>query len=376
MAEDREGGDLDAAPPPPTKPQQRDLADAARVFEAWMRRRVSGAQDLTILAARPPTGAGVANETILIDAEQTIEGRRQPVGYVVRVDTDEHLFMDMDLKAHCRMYQTLDGTPGIPVPRVLGFEDDRSVIGERFFVMERVEGRVPADRPHYAHEGWVKDLPVEARRKMWRDMIGLMARLNAQGRERFSFLERPHLGSTGLEQSLNHWLAYAKWCGGDSYEVVRLGGAWLLQNLPADIPTGLSWGDARPQNVMFRDGQIVAVFDWDMVSLAGAESDLAWWITAILGDRRLQGFGSGRETVALWEELSGRDVRQMDWHMVFMAFQLAVIMIRLPKLLHKQGLIDEQGLAAYLTHPGARLAALLRLPWRGPPLPPPARWDE
>lgn len=365
-----------APPPPPTKPQQRDLEQASRIFEAWIRRRVPGAEDAVILNAHAPTGAGVANETILVEAEQTVDGRRQPRGYVIRVDTSEHLFMGMDLQVHYRMYETLNSEPAVPTPRVLGFEADRSLIGERFFVMERVEGRVPPDRPHYADTGWVTELTLPQREKMWRDIVTMMARMHALPREKFAFLERPDMGRTGLEQLLNHWLAYAKWCGGDRYDVVRRGGAWLADHLPGDIPTGLSWGDARAQNVMFRDGEIVAVFDWDMVSLAGAETDLAWWITAQQGTRQLAGFGNGRQTVELWESLSGRSARHMDWHMAFMAFQLTVIMIRLPTLLHRQGLIDDAGLAAYVTHPGARLASLLDLPWEGPPLPPPARWDE
>jgi len=127
---------------------------------------------------------------------------------------------------------------------------------------------------------------------------------------------------------------------------------------------------------MFRDGEIVAVFDWDMASLAGAETDLAWWITTTSENEQPSGFGNARQTVELWERLAGRTVRHMRWHMALIAFELANIFIRLPKLLHKQRLIDDAGLAAYLAHPGGRLASILELPWHGPAPPPPPRWDD
>ncbi len=38
------------------------------------------------------------------------------------------------------------------------------------------------------------------------------------------------------------------------------------------------WGDARLGNQMSRDGEIVAVLDWEMVALGDPRLDLGWWI--------------------------------------------------------------------------------------------------
>jgi aminoglycoside phosphotransferase (APT) family kinase protein len=49
---------------------------------------------------------------------------------------------------------------------------------------------------------------------------------------------------------------------------------------------------------MFDDREVAGVLDWNMVSLAGPESDLAWWAimhllqTASVGVAHLEGFGS------------------------------------------------------------------------------------
>ena len=61
------------------------------------------------------------------------------------------------------------------------------------------------------------------------------------------------------------------------------------------------------QNLMFEGTQCTALLDWDMVSLAGAEADLAWWTiadhkyTASRGVQRLAGIGSPGDTMRLWE---------------------------------------------------------------------------
>ena len=58
------------------------------------------------------------------------------------------------------------------------------------------------------------------------------------------------------------------------------------------------WGDARLGNQMSRDGEIVAVLDWEMVALGDPRIDLGWWIfcddvlSTGTGGSRLPGFPS------------------------------------------------------------------------------------
>jgi aminoglycoside phosphotransferase (APT) family kinase protein len=82
--------------------------------------------------------------------------------------------------------------------------------------------------------------------------------------------------------------------------------------------------------MIFRDFTCVAVLDWDMVSLAGGESDLAWWILQDQGSAaRLPGVGSLDETVELWEQLTGRRAQDLRYYLAFNAFRLGAIRIRL-----------------------------------------------
>jgi aminoglycoside phosphotransferase (APT) family kinase protein len=122
---------------------------------------------------------------------------------------------------------------------------------------------------------------------------------------------------------------------------------------------------------MFREERVVALFDWDMASLGGPETDLAWWtimdlsMTHSRGIPRLPGWGSPAETMALWEELSGRKLRDMVYHFKFAAFRSAIIVRRLARMLDAKGHLPEQSASWIDNNIGTQyLASMLNLPPR------------
>jgi hypothetical protein len=132
----------------PTKQQMRDLSAIRPGLEAWLRARLGDAS-LTIQNILLPTGAGVANETLIVEAVRAASGAPRDIGFVVRVGASDHLYLDMDVAVHYRMYEALEREPDIPSPPVIGFEADRTLFGQPFFVMERIAGLVPSDNPNF-----------------------------------------------------------------------------------------------------------------------------------------------------------------------------------------------------------------------------------
>jgi aminoglycoside phosphotransferase (APT) family kinase protein len=90
---------------------------------------------------------------------------------------------------------------------------------------------------------------------------------------------------------------------------------------------------------MFRAHRVVAIFDWDTVSMAGAEADLAWWRFMDGPSSALEGIGTPDELVTRWQELTGRTARNLEYYDVFTAFRLGVIMLRLFALLAADGVM-------------------------------------
>lgn len=293
-------------------------------LQSWMRRQI-GDPGLTIGPLRGPAGTGVANETLVFDA---IRSAGASTGYVVRLATADPLYLDYDLLTHYRMYEAMMDYPEIPTPAVLDFESDPTVVGAPFFVMEKIDGVIPTDNPSWGTEGFVVDATPPRRRHLWEDTVAMLADFHRIDSTPFSFL-RTGATSDGVGDCLDYWIRSMRWARPEApVPLTAEAEEWLLAHRPEG--TALSWGDSRLPNVIYRDYRPVGLLDWDLVSLAGPEADLAWWIIMTPPESlRLDGIGSHDEFIDLWEHLAGRSAINLHWFLVLGAYRLAAIMAKL-----------------------------------------------
>ena len=100
---------------------------------------------------------------------------------------------------------------------------------------------------------------------------------------------------------------------------------------------------------------VVAVMDWEQPSLGGALHDLAWFCTlaeTMHGKSSrigafLEGMGSREETVALWEEITGKSAADLEWYEDFTQLKMTCTGVRLGHLRGKP-LMDEAAMARRL----------------------------
>ena len=319
-------------------PQQRDLAVARGALSRWLADRL-GAGDVTLSEITGPAFTGFSNETLLFDAEWTAEGERHRQGMVARVKPTAYtIFLESVFEEQYRVMEALGRRSDVLVPPVVGYESDESVLGAPFFVMQKIDGRIPEDNPPYHTEGWVTGIAPDDRATMWWSGIEQMARVHhvdwrALG---LDFLDDASRGQAGIEQQLDYYGEYLEWAAeGRPQPVTEAAFEWLRANRPQpDGPAGLCWGDSRIGNMIFDDHRCVAVLDWEMVTLGPWEQDLAWWLfldrhhSEGLGVDRLEGFPSHADTVARYEQLMGRAAEHLDYYEVFAGFRFAVVMIR------------------------------------------------
>jgi aminoglycoside phosphotransferase (APT) family kinase protein len=321
------------------KSAQRDLDEARSLLSSWLAPRLG--RDVSLSPIQMPSGAGVANETLLFDAEWTDGSSRRSAGFVARVAADAPLFVDADLLTHYQMYEMLMSEPDVPSPAVVAYESDPSLLGRPFFVMEKVDGLVPSDNPPYNEAGFVFEATPAERERLWRGSVEVLARFHGIDAAKASFLQHPEAGASGLEQDLAYWRRYCDWAtAGQEHAVLETGWEWLVANPPTHLPTGLGWGDARIANIIYRDFEPVAILDWDTVNLGGGEADLAWWVCldhGAAGRPRLDGFGTYDDLVDLWQELTGRRADDLHYYLMLSLFRLGAILIRLNQLMIDAG---------------------------------------
>ncbi len=69
-----------------------------------------------------------------------------------------------DLSAQFRLLQILDDVGSVPVPKVWWFEPDPATVGASFFVMDRLDGRVPPDVMPYNFGSWLSEVSADQQR--------------------------------------------------------------------------------------------------------------------------------------------------------------------------------------------------------------------
>jgi aminoglycoside phosphotransferase (APT) family kinase protein len=310
---------------------------------SWLGKRLDAPVELTGFDA--PAFSGFSNETLLVDATWADHGQTKTRGLAVRLEPGQHqVFTDTLFDTQVRVLSSLDQTI-VPVPEILWFEPDRDVLGAAFFVMARVEGRVPPDNPPYHVAGWLHEVSPEMRAHVWWSGLDAMASIHR--------LDPHWAGLTFLpvvdaKAQLVKDREYVEWVlEGRPYPMLDEALSRLEPKIPAhDITPAVVWGDARIGNIMFDGaGDVAAVLDWEMVSLGNPVADLAWFLlldrhhSEALDVPRLPGFPSREETVSRWEAKTGYDARDLEWWELLSAVRYAAILTRVMDLMDDSGMM-------------------------------------
>jgi aminoglycoside phosphotransferase (APT) family kinase protein len=309
----------------------RDLAGLVEPLTQWLTSKLGARPQVS--GVHCPTGSGASNETILFSAEWIEGSTAVQRDLVLRIHPREEfqLFLYPRFRAQFDLLRALRLEGRTPVPEVLWFEDDVSILGQQFFVMERVAGRVPD-----SHGTLLNEISPSDRRRLWEHSIRQMARIHQTPVSAVSFLSDAGVGIASVGQYLDETVSALEWAAEGSpqpaiEEVMR----WLYENVPAGHTGGLAWGDARLGNLMFDDDfKVVAVLDWEQASLAGGLTDLGWWLYLEEFHRmnedtaRPAGLGSREETISLWQELTGQSTQDLLWYEVFAGIRVCILSLR------------------------------------------------
>ncbi|MFE2985717.1 phosphotransferase family protein [Streptomyces sp. NPDC059262] len=316
----------------------------------WLAPRLGpGVSDVRVGEPGPPD-AGQSSDTLVFDAQWLKDEKRCHGGFVMkRQPPTDRIFLDADVLDEYRTLRALAGT-GVPVPAMIGAEEDPAVLGARLFVMARVPGTVPTGKPSIHTAGWLPTLTAAERRIVWSSALdALVAVHRTDWRGALTFLpgadEALGAGKSGPGAAgqalltahvgrLGRWYRWAT--AGRSFPVTDAAWEYLRAGLP-DVRGSepvLLWGDARPGNMIFgADLSAAAVIDWEVAAIGPAEIDVAHWLVfdefaTSSGVPRLPGF-PGREAILdHYGRVAGRTPQCLDYFEVLQAFFLATTLIR------------------------------------------------
>jgi aminoglycoside phosphotransferase (APT) family kinase protein len=320
--------------------RRRNLEVTKDALEEWLTGRLD-TKDVTVSELSVPK-AGFSNETILGRLTWTdTDTAPHDVRFVVRIQPSDHqVFLKPDAMFQSRVMIALSRHPGVPVPKVLFEEPDASILGSPFFVMELVQGRIPADVPLGWHgNGWTTSLTSDERRRLYDNGLKALVALHAiDWKDGLGFLDLPGEG-TALDRYLAHVDRWYEWSAPSrrfSPEVIDAALDYVHKHQPDDTSAAVTWGDARVGNMVFADDlSVAALLDWEGAAIGPPGIDVGWWLmfeeyfSDAQGVARLEGVAGREETIARYEELSGRSLADIEYYEILARLVFALINSRL-----------------------------------------------
>jgi len=285
-------------------------------------------------------GNGFSNENWFFDARWMTPKGKQSAGFVARAQVPgREVFFRNDLFLQSRMMEALGKHSDVRVPVVHLTEPSDALIGRPFFVMGRVDGKVPANgAPGHHGVGWTTELSSVERAKLYQNAIEVLVNLHSlDWRDGCDFLDHGGGAREALPNFLQHMQDSYIWAAnGRRFPVMEKALAWLVEQQPAITHACVTWGDARVGNMIFGDDlSVKAVLDWEMAALLPPEIDVVWWLMleetrmANAGGKSIEGAPTRDETIQVYESLSGRDLQHMDYFEVLGRFRRLLCTLRI-----------------------------------------------
>jgi aminoglycoside phosphotransferase (APT) family kinase protein len=313
----------------------RDDASVTTGLARWLASREE-LDDLSLTGFHRPS-AGYSSDTVLIDASWSKDGIRHRRPLVIRMGPPgDGTFDNYDLVAQWQA-QTAAAAAGVPVADPV-VETDVRWIGTPFMVMPRVEGHIIGALAY--RDRWLGDRDPSERRRVFANFISTLCRIH-----RADAQMAPAVARRDNAAELDFWDAYLAWSSaGSPVPTLVEALAWCRRRLPADEPPpALLWGDARFENAVIGDDlEPLAILDWDMTSVGAPEHDLAWFTSLdltmhhVFGER-VDAFPDRLGTIALFEECSGRRVRDLEWYETLAMVRSTAVMTRIGYLRRDAG---------------------------------------
>ena len=232
---------------------------------------------------------GFSNPTYALDA---IDRNGHPLAYVLRKRPAGTLLPSAHrVDREFRVLQAL-GSTDVPVPRARLLCEDEQVLGQSFFVMDRVEGRLFPDPT-------LPGCNVEERRAIYDSMNEVLARLHRVDCHAIGLADYGKPESY-LQRQVDLWQRQYRAAQTDDLPDMDALGQWLAAHIPTAPRSAIAHGDYRLNNLLIHptEAHVVAVLDWELSTLGDPLCDLAYNCLCYYLPDPPVGFG-GAEPVAL-----------------------------------------------------------------------------
>jgi aminoglycoside phosphotransferase (APT) family kinase protein len=250
--------------------------DIGEPLAGWLAQRLGVAEVSLSELKRHAEGFSWQTFTLACEWTDPDSGDLVRQGFAVRREPEDGLLAPYDIEGQFRLHNAILDFSDVPMPGLYWLEMDPSVLGMPFYVMERMDGRVPVQ--------WRGNDPdvfpdEETRRRIGLDFVDVLSRIHAIdiGKSGLGFLGESSNAEAQAIAEIDKWERFYE----ESFQVevplLRFLIGWLRRNLAVSGQVGLVHGDYRIGNFMLdSERNINAIFDWELAFVGDPAFDLAW----------------------------------------------------------------------------------------------------
>jgi len=230
---------------------------------------------------------------------------------------------DRGMRREFRVLSALEGSDA-PHPRPLALCTDPTVAGCVFYVMEHVDGFVPAmniPEPFANDRSLQRDVALACM-----DALGALAQLDwrARGLSDFGRPEGFH------ERQVGRWKRQLESYGARDLTGLEEVADWLEANIPARDAwqPAIMHGDYHTANLLIAPGppaRVAAILDWENATIGDPLLDLAGFLR-LFRQSSCAGWAESGELIARWERASGRQAPDLRYYTTLSAYKLSVML--------------------------------------------------
>lgn len=263
-----------------------------------------------------------------------------------------------------RVMKALQGS-GVPVPEMLAYCEDESVVGTPFYLMEFLEGRVFIDQS-------LPGLQPSERGDIYREMSRVISELHSVDFQSIGLADYGRPGNY-FGRQIARWSHQCTESTIPVSDVMRKLIDWLPEHIPEGDETTIVHGDYRLDNMVFHptEARVIGLLDWELSTLGHPLADLSyqcmsWQIPYTLW-RGIEGLNlnelgipSEAEYVSMYAKTTGRNPEE-HWN-----FYLAYNLFRMAAILHGIAQRASEGNAAAddAVETGKKATPLAEIGWK------------
>lgn len=320
-------------------PREGEELDVKRVGE-YLKDNIPGLSGEAVIEQFP---SGHSNLTYLVKVgEREMVLRRPPFGSKVKSAHD----MGREHKILGAIHPVYP-----PAPEPLCYCEDESVMGAKFYVMDRIKGVILRRK---LPEGL--DFGPETAESLSRAFIENLVKIHSIDYKAVG------LGDMGkpegfLARQVEGWTK--RYYGSKTHEVAGVEDVtkWLADNVPESPAPALIHNDYKYDNIVLAPDNvtnIIGVLDWEMSTIGDPLMDLGvalgYWVQdgdppalrlAAFGPTAAPGSYTRRQLTEYYHELTGTPVGAVPYYLTFANFKLAVILQQIYYRYH-QGLTKDE----------------------------------